>query len=338
MHAGAKPLSIGVFFHGWATCERRDADVLEEILDSTERADRLGFDIAWYTEQHTRTFGHIWGRVAAPQLLIANAAARTNTIGLGSAVRLACNHDAQALVEEMLTLDLLTNGRARFGFGAGVSGEATGPNDRSVRRELFRTRMREIADILAGGATTAGRPVTMQTRNLTELIYVAAIDERSVALAAQHGFGYLAGMFGGARHAKATELFRTAGGRGPTRAVRMVFLADSDAAAREVIEPVAQRFWDNFTPPSPQWRLAKQRMERPTVDAILNQLGWAVGGPERLTDELTQYARSCRLDGLDVSFHVPGLDGEAANRSMELFAHSVSPALRSTTALAGVEY
>jgi alkanesulfonate monooxygenase SsuD/methylene tetrahydromethanopterin reductase-like flavin-dependent oxidoreductase (luciferase family) len=325
MDRGANPLSIGVFFHCWATGERRDADVLDEILDSTERADQLGFDIAWYTEQHTRTFGNIWGRVTAPHLLIAHAAARTRAIGLGTAVRLACDHDAAALVDEMVTLDLLCGGRARFGFGAGTSGAVSGPGERQMRRELFRIRMGDIAEMLAAG--TGAR-----TPDLAEHVYVASMDERSIEMAAQHGFGYLAGLFGGARPAKAIELFHSAGGRGACRAVRMVYVAESDASAMRSITSVAQQFWSDFTPPSPQWRQAKLKAPHVTIEDILLELGWVVGGPESVTAELLRYVSSSGLDGLDVSFHVPGLERRVANRSMEVFAKQVVPALRSAGA------
>lgn len=324
---------FGVFFHGWATPDRSDTEVLDEVLESTERADGLGFDIAWYTEQHTQSFGNIWGRIAAPQLLIANAAARTDTIGLGSAVRLAADVDASTLVEEMLTLDALTGGRAEFGFGAGMPGPAQRHGARDLRRQVLRTRVGEVADILEG---RAHEQMGMQIRDLTDRIHLASIDERTIGLAAARGFGCFAGMFGGDRQAEVARTFRTAGGQGSVRAVRMVFVGPDDTVARDLAEPAVMQFWRDFTPPSPQWRAAVERAGTMTYEQIVAELGWVVGGPETVAEELSRYMRNCGLDGLDVAFHVPSLDGPSAQRSMERFALGVLPAMRASTVLSCV--
>jgi alkanesulfonate monooxygenase SsuD/methylene tetrahydromethanopterin reductase-like flavin-dependent oxidoreductase (luciferase family) len=325
--------SIGVFFHGWATPDRQDAEVLDEILESTERADRLGFDIAWYTEQHTHSFGNIWGRVAAPQLLIANAAARTDTIGLGSAVRLAADVNASTLVEEMLTLDALTDGRAQFGFGAGMAGVGQGYRSRELRRTALRTRVGEVADMLEGRRHATREPMAMQIRDLSDRIHVASIDERTIELAACRGFGYFAGLFGGARQAELVRSFRAAGGQGPAHAVRMVFVGADDTEARDFAEPAVMQFWSNFTPPSPQWRTDVAKAGTMTYEQITAELGWIVGGPESVTRDLRRYMAECGLDGIDVSFHAPGLDSASADRSMERFARRVLPSIRASARL-----
>ncbi|MGV9799287.1 LLM class flavin-dependent oxidoreductase [Mycobacterium sp. NPDC003449] len=327
------PPSVGVFFHGWATADRSDAAVLDEILESTERADALGFDIAWYTEQHGHSFGNIWGRVAAPQLLIANAAARTRTIGLGSAVRLAVDVDAATLVEEMLTLDALTRGRAQFGFGAGMPSACHRNGARDLRRELLRTRVGEVADILAGSRIAVPDGMGIQIRDLTDRIHLASIDPQTIELAARRGFGYFAGLFGGARQADLAVSFRRAGGRGPVRAVRMVFVGTDDTEARDLAEPAVMRFWSNFTPPSPQWRRVVEEAGPMTYEQITAELGWIVGGPETVARELHGSAAVCDLDGLDIAFHAPGLDRVSADRSMERFALRVLPAVRKSAAL-----
>lgn len=330
---GAGYPSIGVFFHGWATPDRHDVEVLDEILESTERADRLGFDIAWYTEQHTHSFGNIWGRVAAPQLLIANAAARTGTIGLGSAVRLAADVNASTLVEEMLTLDALTEGRAQFGFGAGIPRAGQGNRSRESRRTALRARVSEVADTLVGRRRVMRERMGMQIRDLSDRIHLASIDERTIELAARRGFGYFAGLFGGARQSELVRSFRAAGGQGPARAVRMVFVGADDTEARDLAEPAVMRFWSNFTPPSPQWRTDVEKAGTMTYEQITAELGWIVGGPETVMRGLCRYMAECGLDGIDVSFHAPGLDSASADRSMERFARRVLPGIRASASL-----
>ncbi|WP_033296347.1 LLM class flavin-dependent oxidoreductase [Amycolatopsis jejuensis] len=314
--------SFGVFHQGWATGERSDAEVLGEVIRSTVLADRLGFDVAWFTEQHTRMFGETWGRIAAPQLLIAHLAAKTDRIGLGTSVRLIADQEADRLAEELLTLDLLTHGRVQFGIGAGMAREP-GRAAREARRGLLRARATELADLLHGRTSAS---LVLTRRELSGRIHVATTDPRSIALAAREGFNYLAGMFGGVRHADLVRSFRDFGGRGTARAARMVFVAEDDRAARQAIRSAALYFWAHFTPPSPEWRKTVLAVGRPfELDDICAQLGWIVGGPASVATQLADYLMSAGLHGLDLSFHVPGLAAAEADRSMELFASAVRP-------------
>ncbi|MGV9350962.1 LLM class flavin-dependent oxidoreductase [Streptomyces spiralis] len=318
--------SFGVFHQGWATEERADATVLGDVIRSTVLADRLGFDVAWFTEQHTRMFGATWGRIATPQLLIAHIAARTERIGLGSAVRLIANEEVSRVAEELLTLELLTEGRVQFGIGAGMSGQPGDLAAREARRENLRTRASELVGLLRGQTGALSESLVLSVRDLSSRIHIATTDPRSLAVAAHEGFGYLVGMFGGQRHADLVRMFRDLGGRGPARAARMVFVGDNERTARESVRSAASYFWEHFTPPSAEWRKAVSAAGScHELDEICTQLGWIVGGPASVAARLAEYMITCGLDGLDVSFHVPGLDPTTANRSMEIFAAAVRP-------------
>jgi alkanesulfonate monooxygenase SsuD/methylene tetrahydromethanopterin reductase-like flavin-dependent oxidoreductase (luciferase family) len=295
--------------------------VLDEVVRSTILAERLGFDVAWFTEQHTHVFGRCWGRIAAPQLMIAHLAARTDRIELGTAVRLVAGEPADRVAEELLTLDLLTGGRVQFGIGAGMAGRGS----REARRSALRATARSLARVLRGDDPPAG-DLAVRARDLTDRVHVATTDERTMELAARQGFGYLAGMFGGTRHPRLVRAFRAMGGRGPARASRMVYVGVDDRTARRTIEPAARYFWTHFTPPSPGWRQAMTLAGPPRdLDDICARLGWVVGGPASVAARLTEYVVSCDLDGLDLSFHVPGLEAATADRAMELFAAEVRP-------------
>ncbi|WP_327129548.1 LLM class flavin-dependent oxidoreductase [Streptomyces sp. NBC_01727] len=318
--------SFGVFHQGWATEERSDAEVLADVIRSTVHADRLGFDVAWFTEQHTRMFGATWGRIAAPQLLIAHTAACTDRIGLGTAVRLIADEDVLRIAEELLTLDLLTEGRVQFGIGTGMGSFSQSPAEREARRETLRTRAVELARLLRGEAEVTPETFALDVRDLSNRIHIATTDPHSMAMAAQEGFGYLAGMFGGRRHAQLVREFHELGGRGVARAARMVFVDDDDRTARRKVRAAASYFWEHFTPPSPGWRkaaLAAGPIHE--LDDICAQLGWIVGGPASVAAHLADYMITSGLDGVDLSFHVPGLDTDVADRAMEIFALTVRP-------------
>ncbi|MFD4640094.1 LLM class flavin-dependent oxidoreductase [Lentzea sp. NPDC058436] len=320
------PPRFGVLFHGWATAERDDAAVLRDACRSAVLADRLGFDVAWFTEQHAPMFGGISGRIAAPQLLVARLAGETDRIGLGTAVRLITEADPRQLAEELTTLDLLTAGRAWYGIGAGQGDPALGQTGRARRRAAFRERARDLLGILRGAG---GHESGLSVRDLSARVLVASADDQSRAFAAREGLGYFVGMFGGQRHPLLTQDFREHGGRGPVRAARLVFVADDDRTAHQRMEAVARYFWAHFTPPSPGWReKVRARQGEWRVEDICAQLGWVVGGPDAVARTLAAYAEDCRLDALDVSFQVPGLPAAEADRAMALFAREVVPRVR----------
>jgi alkanesulfonate monooxygenase SsuD/methylene tetrahydromethanopterin reductase-like flavin-dependent oxidoreductase (luciferase family) len=320
--AGRPWPSFGVLHQGWATGDRSDAAVLAEVVRSTVLAEDLGFDVAWFTEQHAHMSGSCWGRIAAPHLMIAHLAARTDRIALGTAVRLIAGEPVDRVAEELLTLDLLAGGRVQYGIGAGMAG----PGSREDRRSAMRAAAGALARILRGEDAHAADRMAVRARDLTGRLHVATTDPRSMALAAGEGFGYLAGMFGGDRHPELVRQFRGLGGRGPVRASRMVYVGDDDRTARSEVEPAARYFWDHFMPPSPGWRKAMELAGPPRdLDDICARLGWVVGGPATVAARLTDYVEGSGLDGLDLSFQVPGLSAGAADRAMAAFAAEVRP-------------
>lgn len=322
--AGRSP--IGVLLPGWASAEREDAEVLGETCRAVVRADRLGFGVAWFTEQHAPMFGAISGRIAAPQLLVAHLAGVTERIGLGTAVRLIGGADPGRIAEELVTLDLLTGGRVRYGIGAGSAGEPGGPTRREARRATFRRTAADLVRLLRAGGV--GHSLGLGIPDLSSRLLIASVDRRSVQLAAREGLGFFVGMFGGAGHPELVAEFRAHGGTGEARASRLVYVGEDDAEARLTAVSAAQHFWPRFTPPTPGWRARVAARAGPwNLDEICTQLGWVVGGPSTVGSALADYADDCGLDGLDICFHVPGLPADACERSMELFAGEVLPHL-----------
>ena len=80
----------------------------------------VGFESILLGEHHFNEY-----IVAAPQMVLAAIASRTNRIRLGTAVTLLPNNDPVRLGEEFATLDLLSNGRAEVGFGGGLTPETS---------------------------------------------------------------------------------------------------------------------------------------------------------------------------------------------------------------------
>ena len=90
----------------------------QNILEYIHAAEPLGFDALLLGEHHFSDF-----IIASPQVFLAEVAARTENLRLGTAVTLLAHHDAVKIAEDFATLDVLSHGRAEIMAGRGVEPE-----------------------------------------------------------------------------------------------------------------------------------------------------------------------------------------------------------------------
>ena len=88
---------------------------LEDDLHQLEVLDRLGYAEAWIGEHFTT----VWENIPAPDMLIANALARTENIRLGTGVTCMPNHNPFTLAHRVAQLDHMARGRFMWGVGSG---------------------------------------------------------------------------------------------------------------------------------------------------------------------------------------------------------------------------
>ena len=88
---------------------------LERDLELIEWVDRLGFDEVWVGEHHSTG----WETIAAPDIFIAVAAARTRHITLGTGIVPLPIHHPLHVADRAVLLDHLTRGRFKLGVGSG---------------------------------------------------------------------------------------------------------------------------------------------------------------------------------------------------------------------------
>ena len=167
-----------------------------------EEAERVGFDTVWTSEA--------WGADAVTPL--AWIAARTERIGLGTAIMQMPARSPAATAMTVATLDHLSGGRVRLGLGTSGPQVVEGWHGQRWGRPLGRTR--EYVEIVrvalrrdtvehhgehyeipyAGeDASGLGKPLKMILRPLRKdvPIYLAAIGPRNVSLAAEIADGWL---------------------------------------------------------------------------------------------------------------------------------------------------
>ncbi|AOJ83688.1 luciferase [Burkholderia savannae] len=105
---------LGVFLN----VENQDGDervALEQTIRTGVLAETLGFHDVWVAEHHHSRFAI----GSAPTVLLAQIAARTSRIRLGTGASLLALNDPVRVAEDVATLDLLSGGRIEFGVARG---------------------------------------------------------------------------------------------------------------------------------------------------------------------------------------------------------------------------
>lgn len=145
-----------------AVTRYRDAQELFEV------ADELGFDVGWVAQHHVPQGG---GGLSAPWPFLANAAARTRHIRLGTAITILPLENPIRLAEDIAVVDALSGGRVELGVGSGYGPEeyAAFGVDFDRKRELTTEGLAVVTSALAGEPVGAGdftvQPPTADFRN-----------------------------------------------------------------------------------------------------------------------------------------------------------------------------
>ena len=150
---GALP-PLGILHQMWAAPGVRDRDLVREAMREIRLADSLGFESVWIGEHHlVRDGGAFYGRIPAAELFLGHIAANTRRIAVGTGVKVLTWTTALRAAEEMSTLDLLTEGRAEFGIGTGLT-EPSSPETREQKYARFRAMLDDLLRLLAGNVST----------------------------------------------------------------------------------------------------------------------------------------------------------------------------------------
>ena len=347
--------------------DRSEAQVYAEALEEVALAEELGFDTLWAVEHH---FMPEYSHSSAPEMFLAAASQRTRRLRLGHAiVPLPYSHPVR-VAERIATLDVLSGGRAEFGFGRGFS--PTEYTSFGVSMADSRSVTEEALAIVR--ASFSGEPVTFQGRHFHlegvqilprvvqephPPIWTAAVSPDSFELAARLGIGVLVGPFKPWFMVKEDirryrEHWRAHHGEAPPRPGQNpraamtvgLFCHEDGKEARRLAKqpfewfygkllgqtrPILEQLYAGFEYYRSVGRFGGLLGKAVNL-GLLDTLGMAVvGDPEHCIKRL-RALRKAGVDHVLLAFGAGALPTAAVRDSMRLFADRVMPALREDAA------
>jgi probable LLM family oxidoreductase len=318
-----------------------DGDRMAFLLDEIVAADRAGLDVFGVGEHHRSDYLD-----SATAVILAAAAARTQTIRLTSAVTVLSAADPVRVFQEFATLDLISRGRAEMVVGRGSSIEAYPlfGFDLNDYDALFAEKLdlllaiRENANIEWSGkfrAPLRGQGVYPRPQQAVLPIWLGVGGTpQSFVRAGALGLPLMIAIIGGeiARFRPLVDLYRRAGAAAGHASETLKvgvhalgFVGDTDGEARDAFFPGWQYM---FT------KVGKERGWPPATRAQYDQMAgphgaFLIGSPDTVAAQLRQADRD--LGGVDrVTFQMSSAarNQPAMLRSIELLGQAVRPQLQ----------
>lgn len=317
------------------------AQVLRNVVAEAVLADELGLDFFGVGEHHRPDFA-----IAAPEVLLAAIASRTQRIRLGSAVTVLSTDDAVRVFQRFSTLDAISNGRAEVILGRGSFTESFPlfgfPLDQY--ETLFEEKLDLFAAILDGDRT--GEPVSWKGTTRAPLVRQRVFpptgsgrlrtwigvggSPESVVRAARYGLPLTLAIIGGdpRRFAPFIALYHRAldqmgTPRLPVGIHSPGHVAPTDAEARDEL-------WEPYR--EMRNRIGSERGWGPTSRAEFEQEIEAgslyVGSPETVARRIAATMTALGVMRFDMKYSAGKLPHDRMMRSIGLYGREVVPRVR----------
>ena len=314
-----------------------EASPAERYRLATEQivfAERMGFDSAWVAQHH---FHEAEGGLPAPLVFLAQVAALTSTIRLGTGIITLPLENPVRVAEDTAVLDLLTGGRLEVGVGPGgtPSAFAAFGLDSAKRGEIL---ARNLAVVLGawrgepiGGSVDRLYPAAPQ---LPDRVWQATFSVEGGARAGAAGDGLMLSRTQ-PRIAEAPDatladiqnpiidayLAALPQGREPRiLGSRSVFVADDRREALRFAELGIRRALRRFPAGD------KGSPDRP-VEELIAAYDVHIGTPDEVIASLRADTTLARVTDITVQVHSVDPPHPFILRSLELVAEKVAPAL-----------
>ena len=352
-------MNIGVFSLMQWPQDRSAQRVFGDEISQAVEAERLGYDRAWFAEHHFSRYGID----PAIHLTVANVAARTNRIRLGTAVTVLPFIPPIRAAEELATLDILSGGRIDWGVGRGYQRHEFDAFEIDITES--RSRFEEGLEIIFrswqegpfshDGTHWRFGPVDVLPKPVQEPripTYIAAISPESVRWTGSKGLPLLVDQFSPFERLVDgrkiyEESFRGAGHAGPQPeavALRQVFVGRTRAEARELAVPALlwyYRMLAKVGSPARHGEELPESYEAYKVFAMLSGMGEGTeeefldflldevaiaGDAQEVTDRLTAL-HEAGYPSVMCWMNFGGLKHEDTTASMRRFIDEVAPEL-----------
>ena len=317
-------------------------------VEITQAAEELGFKNMWLAEHHFSTYGLL----SRPLTYALHLADRTKRIRVGTAVIVVPLHHPLTIAEEIATVDLLSGGRLDVGLGRGYQ---------RYEFERFgcdlgesRQRWEEAVDVVMlalSGKTfsydgkyyripeTTMFPQPVQKPHPP--MWVTAQSPDSIVTTARRGFNLLTGGYGVSlarlrefRAAFEKALAESPPARAPRVGVqRPVYVADSDAEARAVVEQarwnmrVTLSLRNNYERVEDGRAMPIPPPNEPSTEDFLENFS-VIGTPDTCIRRIRTLQEAMHIDHFNCSFSFGDLPQDQILTSMRRFASDVMPAFR----------
>jgi alkanesulfonate monooxygenase SsuD/methylene tetrahydromethanopterin reductase-like flavin-dependent oxidoreductase (luciferase family) len=316
------------------------------LLQAAEDAGFYGYHV---TEHHVTPLSG----TPSPTVFLAAVARETRTLRLGALLFLLPLYNPLRLLEELLMLDNLSNGRLDIGLGRGVSPFEFAAMGTDLKES--EQRYNEVLDIVYQGLTRDRINYAGQQFQLNNVpVVIKSVQKPHPPL----WYGLRAGPSGSLLPARMGMNVVTLGADKPAAqaiarfreawtanaeerrtfaspvtdpvigVVRGIVIADTDAEAERLARPAYQHWFDNVC-----W-LWRDNNAFPTIplsedyDESRRNGTLVVGSPDTVRRELIQQAELCRHNYLVLKLAFGSLTHAQEMRTLDLFRTEVMPALQ----------
>ena len=316
---------------------------LRQVLEEIEKAEEVGLDVYGLGEHHRPDFA-----ASAPAVVLAAAAARTQSIRLSPAVVILSTDDPVRVFQQYATLDLLSNGRAELlvGRGSFIESFPLFGYDLADYDELFAEKLDLLLTIRDNEIVEwsgrfrppiRGQGIYPRPQQDPFPIWVGVGgNPASMVRAARRGLPVALAIIGGdpRRFARLAEIHRATlreYGYDPSRVPLAVhahgYVADSsDQAADEYFPSYAlamtkigqERGWPPMT------RAHFEAMRRPEGSLV-------IGDPEEVATKILRWKEILGISRFMLHISVGTMPHDKVLRAIELFGTKVAPLVRAAS-------
>jgi probable LLM family oxidoreductase len=313
---------------------------IEHLLEEVELADRVGLDVFGVGEHHRADYA-----VSAPVVVLAAAAARTQSIRLTSAVSVLSSDDPVRVFQDFATLDLISKGRAEImaGRGSFIESFPLFGQDLADYDELFTEKLELLLQLRGEERVTWSgkhrpqiddRPVYPRPVQEPLPVWVAVGGTpASVIRAATLGLPMALAIIGGepARFRPMVDLYRQAASDAGHDPASLPVSINAHGFIADDAQEAADLAWPPFA--ETMGRIGRERgwppPSRARFDADCGPQGAIfMGAPEQIVEKILYHHELFGHQRFLIQLTVGTMPHDRVLRAIELLGTEVAPAVR----------